>query len=126
MEIPAGAKNWPLLSHDEVLAQIQLGNVLFVGSDGLGNHARIQIVDDAVRKELFGFDEKDDTPQTIITPEAVKSLLAIKTKAAFHKRLAELVTTRAERLMLVDLAFQNGAADAESWKVDALRAAAKE
>ena len=34
VEIPANAKNWPLLSFEEVQAQIQTGNRMFTGTDG--------------------------------------------------------------------------------------------
>ena len=56
--IPGKARNFPLLSEEEVLAQIQTGNVMFTGTDGMGNHARIQIVDEAKRKELFGLGDQ--------------------------------------------------------------------
>ena len=56
VEIPANAKNWPLLSFEEVQAQIQTGNRMFTGTDGMGNHARIQIVNDEQRKQLFGLE----------------------------------------------------------------------
>ena len=97
--IPGKARNFPLLSEEEVLAQIQTGNVMFTGTDGMGNHARIQIVDEAKRKEL----------------------LAIRSKAKFNEQLEAMVKTDAEKRMLVELAFSVGAEDAESWKVDALR-----
>lgn len=44
IEIPGNARNFPLLSEEEVLAQIQTGNVMFTGTDNMGSHARIQIV----------------------------------------------------------------------------------
>lgn len=119
--IPANAKKFPMLTFDEVLAQIQLGNVMFTGLDGLGNHARIQIVDDEQRKELFGTDGIEVEAPTQLDENAVKALLAIKSKAKFNDQLQKLVKTDAEKKMLVDLAFKAGAEDAESWKVDAVR-----
>jgi hypothetical protein len=122
--IPANAKNYPLLSRDEVQAQIQLGNKMFTGEDGLGNHARIRIVDDAARSDVFGVEGVQTEAPVILDEDAVKALLAIKSKAKFNERLRELVSTDAEKRMLVDLAFKCGAEDAETWKVDALRALA--
>jgi hypothetical protein len=119
--IPANAKNYPLLSRDEVQAQIQLGNKMFTGEDGLGDHARIRIVDDAARRDVFGLDEQQTGEPIVLDEEAVKALLAIKSKAKFNERLRELVSTDAEKRMLVDIAFKVGAEDAETWKVDALR-----
>ena len=121
VEIPANAKNWPLLSFEEVQAQIQLGNRMFIGTDGMGNHARIQIVDDEQRKELFGLSGVETEAPTLLNLDSVKALLAIRTKAKFHEQLQAMVTTDAEKKMLVELAKQAGSDDAEAWKVDALR-----
>ena len=124
IEIPANSRNYPLLSFEEVLAQIQTGNRMFTGTDGMGNHARIQIVDDEQRKQLFGMESVETDAPTPLDLEAVKALLAIRTKAKFNEQLQAMVTTTAEKKMLVELAKQAGADDAESWKVDALRALA--
>lgn len=121
VEIPANAKNWPLLSFEEVQAQIQTGNRMFTGTDGMGNHARIQIVDDEQRKQLFGLESVETEEPTLLNLDAVKALLAIRTKAKFHEQLQAMVTTDAEKKMLVDLAKQAGSDEAEAWKVDALR-----
>jgi len=121
IEIPANARNYPLLSYDEVLSQIQTGNVMFVGIDGMGGHARIQIVNEEQRKELFGLDGVDVPTPAVLNTETVKALLAIRSKTKFNEQLNSLVKTNAEKKMLVDLAFEAGAEEAESWKVDALR-----
>lgn len=124
IEIPANARNYPLLSFDEVLAQIQTGNRMFTGTDGMGNHARIQIVDDEQRKRLFGMESVETDAPTLLDLDAVKALLNIRTKKKFNEQLQAMVTTAAEKKMLVELAKQAGADNAESWKVDALRALA--
>lgn len=121
IEIPGNARNFPLLSFEEVMAQIQTGNVMFTGTDSMGNHARIQIVDEAKRKELFGLGGTEIAPPTLLNEESVKELLAIRQKGKFNDRLAEMIRTDAEKKMLVDLAFKVGAEEAEAWKVDALR-----
>ena len=114
--IPGKARNFPLLSEEEVLAQIQTGNVMFTG-----NHARIQIVDEAKRKELFGLGDAEVSTPILLNEESVKELLAIRSKAKFNEQMEAMVKTDAEKRMLVELAFSVGAEDAESWKVDALR-----
>ena len=53
VSIPANARKFATLSFEEVQAQIQMGNVMFTGTDGMGSHARIQIIDDETRRELF-------------------------------------------------------------------------
>ena len=121
IEIPANAKNYPLLSFEEVLAQIQTGNKMFTGTDGMGNHARIQIVNDEQRQQLFGLESVETEDPTLLNLEAVKALLAIRTKAKFNEQLQAMVKTDAEKKMLVELAKQAGSDEAEAWKVDALR-----
>ena len=121
IEMPANAKNYPLLSFEEVLAQIQTGNKMFTGTDGMGNHARIQIVNDEQRKQLFGLESVETEDPTLLNLEAVKALLAIRTKAKFNEQLQAMVKTDAEKKMLVELAKQAGSDEAEAWKVDALR-----
>ena len=121
IEIPANAKNYPLLSFEDVLAQIQTGNKMFTGTDGMGNHARIQIVNDEQRKQLFGLESVETEDPTLLNLEAVKALLAIRTKAKFNEQLQAMVKTDAEKKMLVELAKQAGSDEAEAWKVDALR-----
>ena len=121
IEIPANAKNYPLLSFEEVLAQIQTGNKMFTGTDGMGNHARVQIVNDEQRRQLFGLESVETEDPTLLNLEAVKALLAIRTKAKFNEQLQAMVKTDAEKKMLVELAKQAGSDEAEAWKVDALR-----
>ena len=94
---------------------------MFTGTDGMGNHARIQIVDEAKRKELFGLGDTEVSAPILLNEESVKELLAIRSKAKFNEQLEAMVKTDAEKRMLVELAFSVGAEDAESWKVDALR-----
>ncbi len=121
IEIPGNARNFPLLSEEEVLAQIQTGNVMFTGTDGMGNHARIQIVDEGKRKELFGLGDTETVDPVLLNEESVKELLAIRTKAKFNEKLEAMVKTDAEKKMLVELASKAGAENSEAWKVDALR-----
>ena len=118
VKIPAKAKNFSHISFEELQIQIQLGNPLLVGTDGIGSHARLSICDDTARKALFGL-ESDEKP-FILTLDAVKELLAVTAKAAFNKRLGEIVTTDAEKRMIVDLAKEAGVADAAAWKKEAI------
>lgn len=124
--IPANAKGFPLLSMDEIKTQIQMNNPLFVGTDGMGSHARIQFVNDAERREAFGLGEEVKQEPIILNDVSIKELLAIKTKTKFKEKLNQLVHTEAEKRMLVEIAFANGAENAESWKVDALRELSKD
>ena len=122
--IPAEAKGFPLLSMDEIKTQIQMNNVMFTGTDGMGSHARIQIIDEEQRKEAFGITGTDVKAPVLLDASAVKELLAIRAKGKFHDRLAELVQTDAEKRMLIDLAYENGAENVEAWKIEELKALA--
>ena len=121
-------KNTALFPVDSLPAQgnhliqhILISGVLNVIQVHMGNHARIQIVDEAKRKELFGLGDAEVSTPILLNEESVKELLAIRSKAKFNEQLEAMVKTDAEKRMLVELAFSVGAEDAESWKVDALR-----
>ena len=51
--IPASAKKYAQLNVAEVMAQIQFGNVMFCGIDGIGNNAYLKILDNDIRKYVF-------------------------------------------------------------------------
>ena len=103
---------------EEVQAQIYLRNSLLVGTDGYGSHARIQIVDEDIRAELF--DHNQPREVVLLTHSAVTDLLSIRNKAAFSKRLKELIVTFAEKAMLMELAKEAGLEHCEHWKVKAI------
>ena len=126
IRIPANAKNFALLDVAEVQLQIQRGNPLFVGdsSSNRGDHARLQIVDDKQRKELLGYDETSGDDAIVLNDKSVKELLAIRTKDVFHKRLSELVSTPAEKKMIVQLAKEAGGDEVSAWKMEAINALA--
>lgn len=122
IKIPKNAKNFPLLKYDEVLMQIQSRNIMFIGTDEAnpGSHARIKIIDDGLRKQLFGLPNESTEKPVVLDVDAVKSLLAIKTKAKFTAALEELVKTDAEKKMVLELAKQAGGEEYESWKISAI------
>lgn len=80
----------------EVEDQVNNGNELFCGIDGLGGHASLQIVDSLVREYVFG----EPTNPVQLTVDAVNELLALESKEAFDKRLSELVVTNSEKRMI--------------------------
>ena len=124
--VPANAKNFNLLDVEEVRMQIQLNNKLFTGTDPNrpGEHARLLIIDEKVRNELFGLTEEEAKDILVLNAAAVKELLAIKTKKDFHERLQALVTTDAEKKMVVQIAKESGGDDGASWKMEAINALA--
>lgn len=128
VRIPANVKGFAVLDFAEVQAQIQLGNVFFIG-DGTGNigdHARLFICDEKQRKALLGYEDDGMADATVLNVETVKELLAIRGKEAFQKRLEALVTTSAEKRMVVRLAKEAGGDEVAAWKMEAINAIADE
>ena len=114
--IPANVKNYSILSFGEIQAQIAIGNPLFLGEDGFGSHARLQICNESVRKELFNIPEDAPEPE-LLTLDEVKKLLEVKAQKTFIKKLNELVVTSAERRVLLKLALEAGVENKEAWKL---------
>lgn len=84
------------LSRGEIIAQVQNGNKLLAGIDGLGGHATVFIDDAPTRKEL-GFDREDGTPQNVFTDEKIKALFAVKQQDMFEAMFDKEIITRAEQ-----------------------------
>ena len=122
IRVPASVKGYAALDVAEVQAQIQNGNPLFIG-DGNGNngdHARLYISDEKQRKALLGYDLDSSDDTTVLTVDTVKSLLSIRNRDTFQKRLDALVTTAAEKRMVAQLAKDAGGDDVAAWKMEAI------
>lgn len=87
------------IDRSEVISQAQVNNIMFVGEDGKGSHARIFIEDKPTRIEL-GF-ETEEVPQVVISKDKVKAAFNAKTKGAFKKAIEELAHTYPEKVSLV-------------------------
>ena len=88
------------LPRGEVYSQVQSGNNLFTGTDGIGSHARIYIEDKDTRVDLDFEDTEGKNPQLIVDDNKIKELFAIKTKSAFEKAVRTSVVTNAEKAKL--------------------------
>lgn len=85
------------LSRNEIIAQVQNGNKLFVGSDGAGSHATIYI-DDAPTRIWLDFESEDGSrKQDIFSDAKIKSLFDIKTQKSFEAKFTAAIRTRAEK-----------------------------
>lgn len=85
------------LSRNEIISQVQDGNILFSGTDGAGSHATLYIEDEATRKEL-GFDSEDGKrTQNILNEKKLKTLFDIKSQSDFERKFKEEIVTRAEK-----------------------------
>jgi hypothetical protein len=89
-----------MLSRNEIIAQVQTGNTLLAGIDGIGSHANLYIEDAATRKEL-GF-ETDTKKQNILTDEKVKKLFSIANQKQFEEEFKKEIITRAEAKALLN------------------------
>lgn len=118
--IPPSVKNWRRLTVAEVDAQAKSGNRFFCGTDGFGANAAVQIMDENVRKYVFGIEEADAEQPVMLTLENVKDLIATSPKAAFMEKLNRLVVTDGDKRMIVPLAKKAGIENAESYKVTAI------
>lgn len=86
------------LSRNEIIAQINDNNILFVGIDGVGSHATIYI-DDAATRKWVGF-ETHEHAQNIFTEKLAKKLFDMK-QSEYENAVKENVRTRAEKYALI-------------------------
>lgn len=82
---------------------------MFVGTDGIGTHAKIYIDDKESRIHL-GF-ESDNSTQNVIDQEAINKILAIKTQKSFEDNVKKSVKSDAEKAQLFEIAKSAGIND---------------
>jgi hypothetical protein len=118
--VPPAVKNWKQLTLAEVEAQVKAGNSFFCGRDGTGSNAAIKILNDEVRKYVFALEGEKIPKQQVLDLESIKQLFAVTPKAAFEKKLKEIVVTDSEKRRLVMLAKSAGIDNAETYKLKAI------
>lgn len=89
------------LTRSEVIAQVNGGNVLFTGTDGMGSHATLFIDDQPTRVEVDFESEDGKTLQHCFSDEIVKRLFAFN-QTRFENEFADYIKTRAEKYAIVD------------------------
>ena len=90
------------ITRAEIQAQVYDNNVMFVGTDGQGSHARVYI-DDKPTRVLVGFEEEDNkSQQDVLDKDKVKKLLDYKTQSSFEKNVKKEVKTKAEKNYFVE------------------------
>lgn len=87
------------LSRNEVVAQVNNNNKLFIGSDTIGSHATIYI-DDAPTRRMLGFEE-DDRPQMVFTEQLVTDLFDMS-QSDYEAKLPYYIRTKAEKYALIE------------------------
>ncbi|WP_144498314.1 hypothetical protein NST06_10805 [Bacillus sp. FSL P4-0322] len=93
----------------EVQSQVYDNVKMFVGTDGIGTHAKIYIDDKESRIHL-GF-ESDNSTQNVIDQEAINKILAIKTQKSFEDNVKKSVKSDAEKAQLFEIAKSAGIND---------------
>jgi hypothetical protein len=88
------------LSRNEIITQVQNGNKLFNGLDGVGSHATLIIEDKPTRIEA-GF-ETEDTEQKVFSDKLISELFAIHSSEGFQMQFKECIRTRAEKYAAID------------------------
>lgn len=115
--IPASVKHWKKLTVGEIEKQIQLDNGFFVGVDGKGNNAAIEIEDKEVRDYVFHFENNEGDNVVLLNAESVRQLLAIENRKEYERKLNELVATKSDKKMIIPLALEVGIDDVASYKI---------
>jgi len=111
MMIPANSSR--SLLNNEIVSQIQDGDVFFVGTDGKGSHARVYI-DSAEMRQFVGFESEDGKiKQNIISPEKCQKFFDYKNQATFEKNVQEEIITEAEKDYIMAYARKNKINDFE-------------
>jgi len=99
-DITIAPKGSVRLSRNEIITQVQNGNKLFSGTDGLGSHATLIIEDTPTRIEV-GF-EGENFRQKVFSDELVDELFHIESTEKFEMKFKESIRTRAEKYAVID------------------------
>lgn len=90
------------LTRAEIQAQVYDNNVMFVGTDGQGSHARIYVNDKETRV-LLGFESEDSKKkQEVLDANEVQRILELKTQKSFEDNIKKKVKTQAEKNFLIE------------------------
>lgn len=114
--IPGGAKGYALITLDMAEEEILKQNVFFVGIDGLGDHAGLQICDPDMYKYLFRTEDKTHH----IGRDALLEVLKLSGKQKFMDAVAELIATSSEARMCLYFMADIDWSEFLGWKYDVL------
>lgn len=90
------------LTRNEVITQCQIGNKLFTGIDGRGNHATLYINDKDTRVELGFEDKSGKNSQAVYSDKKLKELFNISDFEKFKVSFKDAIKTRAEKYMAIE------------------------
>lgn len=114
--IPGGAKGYALITVDMAEEEILKQNRFFVGLDGLGDHAGLQICDSDMYKYLFRTEDKTHH----ISRNALLEVLKLSGKQKLTDAVAELIATSSEARMCMYYMNDIDWSELLGWKYDVL------
>lgn len=115
--IPPNAKSYRMITLADALDQVANNNPFWVGVDGYGAHAAIQIVDPELREYILNIEGEP----LQFTKENVDKMLKHNTRDSFRKALESTIVTNSEgRMMLVMMDEWYDASNNPGWKTDML------
>lgn len=114
--IPAFATGYSLLTLDQTEEELLKQNVFFVGTDGLGDHAGLQICDPDMYKYLFRCE--DHTRH--VSKESIVELLKLSSKSKYTEAMEEAIKTASEARMCLYYMNDFEWTDYLGWKRDIL------
>lgn len=114
--IPAFATGYSLLTLDQVEEEILKQNVFFVGTDGLGDHAGLQICEPDMYKYLFRCEDHTNH----ISKESIVELLKLSSKSKYTEAMEEAIKTASEARMCLYYMNDFEWTDYLGWKRDIL------
>ena len=114
--IPGGAKGYALITLDMAEEEILKQNVFFVGLDGMGDHAGLQICDPDMYKYLFRCE--DHTHH--VSKESIIELLKLSSKAKYTEAMEEAIKTASEARMCLYFMADIDWSEFLGWKYDVL------
>ena len=98
-----GANKKTSINNEELVALIENGNPMFSGT-GNGNHARIYVENEELRKYV-GYDSEDGKEtQFVLTDEECQKILDYKTLSTFKKHLEEDIVANHEKAKIIEYA----------------------
>lgn len=90
------------LPRNEVIAQCNNSNRLFIGTDGVGSHATL-LIDDAPTRIELGFETEDGSKKQLCFSDAlVKKTFGISNQSAFQEAFKDAFVTRSEYHAVID------------------------
>lgn len=114
--IPGGAKGYALITLDMAEEEILKQNVFFVGLDGMGDHAGLQICDPDMYKYLFRCE--DHTHH--VSKESILELLKLSSKSKYTEAMEEAIKTASEARMCLYFMADIDWSEFLGWKYDVL------